>query len=596
MLTTMTTKEVLKHSGTSNGSVVRNGRPARSKQKPNVNRRGEHHKQDYTQDHRVQLVSVLDYPNRSVVTEQEPSTPKTQSSGSRKQLHTNLIQKIQPRTIIHLGSSSSALIGSSLFFSKLLKTLVPEGSHVLSIDCDCNDGGPSQQLAEFIGSGIEVIGMTADTTDFGALVKQHLGEDESSHPWIVVAESDCPLDCSAVISQVRLYGTPGDYLVFEDAAFEPYGDVSFTNWKKRRQERCTNVLEVMCLFTPEFMLDTAYTNDAGFHLSGGTVLPNGVFSLCDPQETVNTALTYDDSSELNAATIDQHLKEHGHALFRASGDMKDLPFEEIKHALGLMDVNDYSLGIQKRSPVQGDSTGKFVGVTAYSGSNGMYPHHEMHYGPNPPSRILFLCGKAARVGGETTIFDGVQAWKVLPTHLKERIQNSPVVYRREMHSSANINATGLFLGVSWQSAFKVDTLEEAKARAESAGYNLVLTNEKEQTLVLDYEHIMHCETTGGTALMCSAHSNNAWSYKRMDGAPAIKSVHWKDSGEELSDTTSLELAMAYAKARVCFKWACRGDFLVLDNNWFAHGRGPFLGARQVFAIMGLTEGKDKTKL
>ena len=543
-----------------------------------------------------QLVSILDRPYESVWTLPQVANMcqgkyATYWKGApllkdpfAMQMYTQMIQRIQPRTIFDLGT---AMGGSALFFADLLQVLGPPGAIVLSVDIQDNrspdivaamDAHPCIQFVE------------GDAVDFGALVKvlRQRNSGESSHPWIVT--EDCHVDSYAVASQVRLYGEPGDYLVFEDTQeFGPnVAGMSAADMDQYRtgfgREKYTGVLEAMALFTPEFLVDTEYTDAFGYN---GTMQVNGVFVLYEPAETANT-VTYSIASDIQANVMKDQLHQHGHVLFRAAHDMERLPFEEIQEALALVDINDYRLGTQTRSKAEGDPTGKFVGVTKFDGTQAIYSHHELSYAPNPPTRLVFLCAKVAEVGGETTIFDGVQAWKELAPALRQKIQDSPVVYRRQFFSTHNMQASGQFLGKSWQDAFKVEELAQAIAEAESVGYTVIEANDEDQVLTTEFTQFLVHKTPCGTALFSSAHGNNAWAYRRMNGSSPMTSIYWKSTGEEVSDEESRELAIAYAKARKCFQWKNRGDFVVLDNRWFAHGRSPFLGPRLVHVTIGNT--------
>jgi len=125
------------------------------------------------------------------------------------QMYALLIEELQPRTILDIGSWAG---GSALFFADFAQMLVGDGFHkVVSLDITLNN--------------IRSTAREHPKIDFHECSTEHFQDlftdDFASslpHPWLV--SEDAHYYCAAVLNRLDALLLPGDYLVVEDTSLQ----------------------------------------------------------------------------------------------------------------------------------------------------------------------------------------------------------------------------------------------------------------------------------------------------------------------------------------------------------------------------------------
>lgn len=286
------------------------------------------------------------------------------------------------------------------------------------------------------------------------------------------------------------------------------------------------------------------------------------------------ALEYDSPGSLSHAGIAAVVAEHGHVVMRPRAPLDRPPYEEILAALGLDAIEDYGGGTVVRQRV----ACSFLATDQVAPELFVAPHNEMAYTPSPPDLACFVCVRPPTTGGDTTVFDGRVAQQRLPPGLRARLLQHSVVWRRTLGPVGP--------APSWQAALRVSSFAECPARAQALGYRVLEVDERAQTLVIEHRG---SQIRGG-CLVTSIVDQHPITYATLYAGsfPTVHaSIRW-DDGEEVSTEDLLELARAFVAARRGFHWARPGDFVVLDNHRFAHGREPYTGEREIVVTLGAT--------
>tara|TARA_S200000501_G_scaffold363875_1_gene395328 strand:- start:2578 stop:3474 length:897 start_codon:yes stop_codon:yes gene_type:complete len=184
--------------------------------------------------------------------------------------------------------------------------------------------------------------------------------------------------------------------------------------------------------------------------------------------------------------------------------------------------------------------------------NSMGLHSESSFSSVWPEIVWFFCNTPAKKGGETTLCDGVQLWKILPARIKLYFLKQPIKYSIEIQlpKIKNIKRKGNqewitnTLGVSGY----VD-LEEQKAYLEVLRYAMYKVENLDS-----YAFTNH--------LIADNHNEPQIKNISMASGEAIPNEYIKIIKEK-----SFEIIYEH-------NWK-KNDLLMIDNKRFMHGRKGF---------------------
>jgi alpha-ketoglutarate-dependent taurine dioxygenase len=267
---------------------------------------------------------------------------------------------------------------------------------------------------------------------------------------------------------------------------------------------------------------------------------------------------------------------------------KALLFRGFKISAETYDQTCAALLRNRLAYVNGNSPRTKVGdniytSTEYPAEETIWMHSEMSYSSTWPSRLMFICDRAAATGGATPVVD-TQLWlESIDDEVREAFAGG-LCYTQNMHG-------GIGLGKSWQVTFETDDRKTVEAWLETACVDwtwkadggLRISQIRPATLrrpVSGTEHWFnqadqfHIAGMGEDAAMMAAvvpEDLLPQSVSFADGNPVPDEFikHIQETGLSLSCESDWRV----------------GDVLLIDNVAVAHGRRPFTGDRRILVAM-----------
>jgi alpha-ketoglutarate-dependent taurine dioxygenase len=329
----------------------------------------------------------------------------------------------------------------------------------------------------------------------------------------------------------------------------------------RRPERSAQVVDSHAAFEP-YALD-----DRG---DGPVLMQLGASPRStDPAEWVAA----------HAGEIEALLCRRGAVLLRGVGVDDVAAFKAVLNALGAR-LAEYV----ERSTPRSRLEGRIFTSTEYPSDAEIPLHNESSYSLDWPRRIFFCCLQPAAQGGQTSLVDSRRVYALLDPAVREGFVRRQVLYARNY---------GQGVDLTWQEAFQTvepEVVEERCRRSAiectwlDGGRTLRTRQVRPAALVhtpsdarvwFNQAHLFHVSSLSPetrTALV---------ELFEPEGLPRHA---WYGDGGAIEDGALAEIRRAYAAARVLVEWQ-RGDVLLLDNLFYAHGRLPFTGTRRIAVAM-----------
>jgi Taurine catabolism dioxygenase TauD, TfdA family len=222
------------------------------------------------------------------------------------------------------------------------------------------------------------------------------------------------------------------------------------------------------------------------------------------------------------------------------------------------------------------------GYTSRVGTEGyLLGHAEGYYRPHfpPPDVCVFWCQQAPTVqGGETTLLDGAELYRKLPSALASRLENEGVVYE------------AIWTMTRWQAEFGVPDATSLKTLLEATPSCQYTLNAKGELHFFHHVQPILRSSDGIPKFINGllSHLPNI-THPRYAGRTYCRStnrMHWGHGGE-LQPATINTLIDAHDAVLNKHRWQ-DFDLLVLDNHRLLHGREPMVGdsVRTIFSRFG----------
>lgn len=224
-------------------------------------------------------------------------------------------------------------------------------------------------------------------------------------------------------------------------------------------------------------------------------------------------------------------------------------------------------------------------------------HNEMSYLRSQPSRAVFFCAHAPRWGGATLVGDMAALFRALPAATRERFERHGVRYVRHFGGTPRPWAKAIKrvlrdnMQQEWRFAFRTDDRRAVEALCEEQGLRWTwmpddgLRVESVLPAVRPHPHTGEPVWFNQSTTM---HPNRhalgplIYPYLRVtcpDPGRYPFNVQYGDGSPiPVSDLQPVYAAMD--RHTLAPPWAV-GDLMLLDNRWVAHGRGVYLGRRQI---------------
>jgi alpha-ketoglutarate-dependent taurine dioxygenase len=223
-------------------------------------------------------------------------------------------------------------------------------------------------------------------------------------------------------------------------------------------------------------------------------------------------------------------------------------------------------------------------------------HNEMSYLPVQPSRAAFFCALAPSWGGSTLVCDMAEVYKVIAPTVRERFERFGVRYLRHFSGLPRPWVRGLKRVVrdnmhqEWRFAFRTDDRRQVEAMCDSQGLSWSWTSgdglRVESVLPATRAH-PHTGQPVWFNQSTTMHPNwralgIVYPYLRLTCHDVDRYPYNVQYGDG-RPVAAQDLATVYdAMDRLTLapRWRT-GDLMLLDNRWIAHGRGVYLGSREI---------------
>jgi alpha-ketoglutarate-dependent taurine dioxygenase len=276
--------------------------------------------------------------------------------------------------------------------------------------------------------------------------------------------------------------------------------------------------------------------------------------------------------------IEAQLDQSGSVLFRGFGiETADELSSLIKVLAG------EPLEYQERSSPRTQVGDNVYTSTDYPARKSIILHNENSYQNVWPLKTFFLCITPATSGGETPLADCRRVLARLSPQTHRRFKEKKWMLVRNFNDG---------FGLTWQSVFQTDDTAEAERHCRANQIDVEWKDgQRLRTKAIRTAIVKHPRTGEyvwfNHALFFHISSVEAGMREALlaefDEYDLPSNTFYGD-GEPVEPHVIEEVREAYRQETVAFKWE-RGDMLVLDNMLVAHGRSPYVGARQILVGM-----------
>ncbi len=205
-------------------------------------------------------------------------------------------------------------------------------------------------------------------------------------------------------------------------------------------------------------------------------------------------------------------------------------------------------------------------IEALYGEQKVYLHHEFAYVPFRPDIIFFFCQVPSVSAGETTICEKSKFFASLSKGLKNKLFSQSIQFQHRWPTDflvSHLKADSIESALKKANLYRGITIQEANENYVqfnfvTPGYSAAT----DQVFALSVEHI-------------------------GDENPMAKSLMTAcfQDGSEIEPWMIEEFKQSEFLNTQKIKWN-EGEFVVLDNNRYLHGREAFTGPRQLFTRFG----------
>lgn len=224
--------------------------------------------------------------------------------------------------------------------------------------------------------------------------------------------------------------------------------------------------------------------------------------------------------------------------------------------------------------------------TEYPAQRTIVQHNECSYSTEFPSLLFLACLQPPESGGQTPLTDSRAVYNAMPKALREKVEQYGVVYERNFVPGIDL---------SWQTVYGVTSREQLAqyADAQQMDYYWHQTGDPiELTTMTTAQGVVSHPKTAEKVWFNQAHlfhhsqivSTEQEAIQQYFGQSIRPRDAYLGDGTEFSTEDIQIINDIYTDLSYAAAWQ-QGDFLIVDNLLFAHGRKPFTGARKVIVTM-----------
>lgn len=253
------------------------------------------------------------------------------------------------------------------------------------------------------------------------------------------------------------------------------------------------------------------------------------------------------------------------------------------------------LPYEERSTPRTQVGGRVYTSTEYPKTEEIPLHNENSYSLTWPRRIMFCCLSAAAHGGATPIADSRVVYERLDPRLRARFMDRKIRY---------VRTYGHGVDLPWQTVFQTDHphVVEAYCRTHEIRWEWFDDGAGLSTSQIRPAARCYCPTNERVWF------NQAHLFHVSSLAPELRLALCElfapdrlprhatyGDGAAIDDDDLDQVRAVYEAVRVPIHWR-KGDLLMLDNLFYAHGRLPYVGDRQVIVAMDTRGGANTIPL
>ncbi|MCP0913150.1 TauD/TfdA family dioxygenase [Legionella sp. 27cVA30] len=297
----------------------------------------------------------------------------------------------------------------------------------------------------------------------------------------------------------------------------------------------------------------------------------------------------------------QKLKEHGAILFRGFNCNNPDDFSNIIEACRLgkrCSTKDYDF---PRTVLPND---------VYTSSDlppdiALPLHHEKPRTKNPPNYIYFCCVIPPEQGGGTIFANAADIWRDMPFAIQKKLLKHGVMYQSFFHGATlQYHALRKILANSarsWRDYFGSDK-EKITEKLSHTGIETIWSKKDRDLITRQYLPgvLQHPLTRQNVWFNCAAYLNyySNFLFGELNALPlhqylAGRYLIFRDilplvchygNGQAFSSLEIEEINRIIQRHSHVFKWQ-KGDFMIVDNITWMHGKQPHQGNRLLYSCM-----------
>lgn len=324
-------------------------------------------------------------------------------------------------------------------------------------------------------------------------------------------------------------------------------------------------------------MQTATISDV--QLVGG-VIDNQV-SIADPTKDFpllirpTETLDFKSWAAENQAFINEMLLKFGAILFRGFNIHTAKEFSDAFQV-----ISGEALEYKNRTSPRERVYDNVYTSTSHPKDQKIHMHTENSYSPNYNQIIAFFCLIQPTFRGQTPIADERKILSVLKPDVLEKFREKGIKYVRN---------SMLGVGLDWKTIFQTEDKTEVNAFLEANHYEYAWIGENHLRMKWVLPAFQRHPETGEEMWFNHMYFGHKSLYHpgiiEFFQEENLPLATYYGDGSAIEDEVIAAIGQFYEEESIVFNWE-KGDFLLLDNMMYAHGRMPFKGERKILTAMG----------
>lgn len=234
-------------------------------------------------------------------------------------------------------------------------------------------------------------------------------------------------------------------------------------------------------------------------------------------------------------------------------------------------------------------------------------HHEKPRSKNPPNHIYFCCVTPSQEGGGTIFANAEKIWIDMPQNIQEKIIGYGVEYKQFFHGQSLKylllkKILGNHCARSWSEYFGTEDKAQIEQNLTGKQVKWTWINHGNDLIILNNlpGALKHPITNKMTWFNSSAylnyysnlnygelktlHSFKYWASRYLILKDMLPMICHYGNGQAFSSKEITEINLIIQCHTHVFHWQ-KGDFMIVDNFTYMHGKQPHLGERLLYSCM-----------